>query len=199
MRCAIQTVNTTTATITTAKDSRAARFMVLSPGCNANAHWTIRVYPPAGHLTSLQGSQSASNRIALGASSQHRSLHEFHPGAGPAPTSCRAIVSCAAALVPWRNGVPPDFPQPGWVEHDPLEIWRKRAAVAREALAPPAVEDGDRRYRDHQPARDDLLWDRTEPGNPSQRDRVAVPATGRICDALKRGGRELIAPARQVW
>ena len=27
------------------------------------------------------------------------------------------------------------FPQPGWVEHDPLEIWRDQLAVAREALA----------------------------------------------------------------
>ncbi len=27
------------------------------------------------------------------------------------------------------------FPQPGWVEHDPLEIWDSQLAVAREALA----------------------------------------------------------------
>jgi glycerol kinase len=27
------------------------------------------------------------------------------------------------------------FPQPGWVEHDPAEIWRTQLAVAREALA----------------------------------------------------------------
>jgi glycerol kinase len=27
------------------------------------------------------------------------------------------------------------FPQPGWVEHDPLEIWESQLAVAREALA----------------------------------------------------------------
>ncbi len=27
------------------------------------------------------------------------------------------------------------FPQPGWVEHDPLEIWQTQLATAREALA----------------------------------------------------------------
>jgi glycerol kinase len=27
------------------------------------------------------------------------------------------------------------YPQPGWVEHDPLEIWRTQLATAREALA----------------------------------------------------------------
>ena len=27
------------------------------------------------------------------------------------------------------------YPQPGWVEHDPLEIWQSQLATAREALA----------------------------------------------------------------
>src|ERR1035437_3787154 len=27
------------------------------------------------------------------------------------------------------------YPQPGWVEHDPLEIWHSQLATAREALA----------------------------------------------------------------
>jgi glycerol kinase len=31
--------------------------------------------------------------------------------------------------------LPQIFPQPGWVEHDPLEIWRTQLATAREALA----------------------------------------------------------------
>ncbi|WP_267875016.1 FGGY family carbohydrate kinase, partial [Proteus terrae] len=26
------------------------------------------------------------------------------------------------------------FPQPGWVEHDPLEIWETQIGVAREVL-----------------------------------------------------------------
>ncbi|EER61581.1 glycerol kinase [Acidovorax delafieldii 2AN] len=31
--------------------------------------------------------------------------------------------------------LPQIYPQPGWVEHDPLEIWRTQLATAREALA----------------------------------------------------------------
>ena len=27
------------------------------------------------------------------------------------------------------------FPNPGWVEHDPLEIWNSQLATAREAIA----------------------------------------------------------------
>ncbi len=31
--------------------------------------------------------------------------------------------------------LPQIYPQPGWVEHDPMEIWRTQLATAREALA----------------------------------------------------------------
>ncbi|MCA0441197.1 MAG: glycerol kinase GlpK [Proteobacteria bacterium] len=34
-----------------------------------------------------------------------------------------------------QRELPQIYPQPGWVEHDPLEIWRTQLATAREALA----------------------------------------------------------------
>ncbi|MFT4240699.1 MAG: glycerol kinase GlpK [Acidovorax sp.] len=34
-----------------------------------------------------------------------------------------------------QQELPQIYPQPGWVEHDPLEIWRTQLATAREALA----------------------------------------------------------------
>jgi glycerol kinase len=34
-----------------------------------------------------------------------------------------------------QQELPQSYPQPGWVEHDPLEIWRGQLATAREALA----------------------------------------------------------------
>ena len=34
------------------------------------------------------------------------------------------------------------FPQPGWVEHDPREIWRTQLATAREALAKAGLQAG---------------------------------------------------------
>ncbi|MDD2713729.1 MAG: FGGY family carbohydrate kinase, partial [Simplicispira sp.] len=35
------------------------------------------------------------------------------------------------------------YPQPGWVEHDPLEIWRTQLATVREALATAGLTAGD--------------------------------------------------------
>ena len=52
------------------------------------------------------------------------------------------------------------FPQPGWVEHDALEIWEVTQAVAREALASaaggPRFGGGSRCQgnRDHESTRD---------------------------------------------
>ena len=68
------------------------------------------------------------------------------------------------------------FPQPGWVEHDPNEIWATQIAVAAEALgtrtAAPARR---RRHRHHQPARDDRrLGPRDRRADP-QRHRLAGP------------------------
>jgi glycerol kinase len=47
------------------------------------------------------------------------------------------------------------YPQPGWVEHDPLEIWARTQEVIREAVAACNARLG--RHpggRRHQPARD---------------------------------------------
>src|SRR3954454_3953249 len=35
------------------------------------------------------------------------------------------------------------FPKPGWVEHDPLEIWQRTREVVREAIAKPRADRGD--------------------------------------------------------
>src|SRR5687768_6628914 len=35
------------------------------------------------------------------------------------------------------------FPQPGWVEHDPNEIWASQSAVATEALARAGLQSSD--------------------------------------------------------
>jgi glycerol kinase len=51
-------------------------------------------------------------------------------------TSTRAIVFDADAepIATAQQEFPQIFPQPGWVEHDPEEIWRSVLATAREAL-----------------------------------------------------------------
>ena len=52
-------------------------------------------------------------------------------------TSSRAIVfdESGAAVAVAQRELRQIFPRPGWVEHDPLEIWESQLAVAREALA----------------------------------------------------------------
>ncbi|MBV8202409.1 MAG: glycerol kinase GlpK, partial [Acidobacteria bacterium] len=52
-------------------------------------------------------------------------------------TSSRALVFDAAGeqLAMAQRELRQIFPRPGWVEHDPLEIWASQLAVAREALA----------------------------------------------------------------
>ncbi len=52
-------------------------------------------------------------------------------------TSTRAIVFDAAArpVAASQRELPQIYPAPGWVEHDPEEIWRATVAVCRDALA----------------------------------------------------------------
>ena len=46
------------------------------------------------------------------------------------------------------------YPQPGWVEHDPNEIWRRTQEVIAEAMAQRGLRpQRPRRHRHHQPAR----------------------------------------------
>jgi glycerol kinase len=83
------------------------------------------------------------------------------------------------------------FPEPGWVEHDPEEIWRITLAVAREALAQvpggPAAVAGVGITNQRETT---VVWDRAT-GEP------VCPAivwqcrrTAGICDALRAAGRE---------
>ena len=42
-----------------------------------------------------------------------------------------------------QQELPQIFPRPGWVEHDPMEIWRGQLATARQALANAGLKAGD--------------------------------------------------------
>ena len=69
------------------------------------------------------------------------------------------------------------FPQPGWVEHDPDEIWETQIGVAAEAIARAGIQrTRHRRHRHHQPARNHRgMGPRQRRAGP-QRHRVAGPA-----------------------
>jgi glycerol kinase len=83
------------------------------------------------------------------------------------------------------------FPKPGWVEHDPREIWETQLATAREALAKAGVAAGDVAAIGITNQRETtLLWNRST-GEPLAnaivwQDRRTAPA----CEALKQRGLE---------
>ena len=83
------------------------------------------------------------------------------------------------------------FPQPGWVEHDALEIWRTQCLVAAEAIAQSTLAAGDIGAIGITNQRETtVLWDRANglPLAPAivWQDR----RTADFCDALKREGLE---------
>ncbi len=96
------------------------------------------------------------------------------------------------------------YPQPGWVEHDPMEIWRSQLETAREALARAGVPAsriaavGITNQRETT-----VLWDRRtgEPVHPAivWQDRRTEPLCARLreqgCEALVRARTGLVIDA----
>jgi len=77
------------------------------------------------------------------------------------------------------------YPQPGWVEHDPMEIWRTQLATAREALAKAGIEARDVRALGITNQRETtIVWNRRTgaPIHPAivWQDRRAEPACARL-------------------
>ena len=87
--------------------------------------------------------------------------------------------------------LPQHYPQPGWVEHDPEEIWRVTEAAAREALATAGVSGRDIAAVGITNQRETtILWDRAT-GRPVHHAIVwQCRRTAAICDALKAQGLE---------
>jgi glycerol kinase len=81
------------------------------------------------------------------------------------------------------------YPQPGWVEHDPIEIWQTQLRTAREALAQAGLKAADLAAIGITNQRETtVVWDR-KTGVPIHhaivwQDRRTAP----FCDELKRAG-----------
>src|ERR1044071_9685850 len=81
------------------------------------------------------------------------------------------------------------FPQPGWVEHDPMEIWATQAGVMHEACAKAGISPRDVASMGITNQRETtVLWERAS-GTPLAhaivwQDRRTAP----ICDALRASG-----------
>ena len=83
------------------------------------------------------------------------------------------------------------FPQPGWVEHDPMEIWTSQAGVAVEVLAGAGVRAADVAAIGITNQRETtVVWDR-KTGQPIANAIVWQDRrTADICDRLKSQGAE---------
>ena len=73
---------------------------------------------------------------------------------------------------------PQHFPQPGWVEHDPEEIWSYRASTPprRPCARPASARPSSRRSGSRTSARRRVLWERATGRPVAPRDRLAGPA-----------------------
>lgn len=85
------------------------------------------------------------------------------------------------------------FPQPGWVEHDPGEIWSTQLAVATEAVAKAGLKAADIAAIGITNQRETtIVWDR-ETGKPVYNAIVWQDRrTAAHCDAIKKQSGELI-------
>jgi len=106
-------------------------------------------------------------------------------------TSCRAIVFDRAGEVRAvaQKEFRQYFPQPGWVEHDALEIWATQSGVAVEAVAAAGLQPSDIAAIGITNQRETtVLWDRKtgKPVGPAivWQDR----RTAEICDFLREAG-----------
>src|SRR5689334_18647023 len=106
-------------------------------------------------------------------------------------TSSRAIIFDEAGKI--RAAAQKEFrqifPQSGWVEHDPLEIWSCQLEVARAAMAKAEVKAGDVAAIGITNQRETtVLWDR-KTGEPIHNAIVWQDRrTAGYCDELKRSG-----------
>ena len=108
-------------------------------------------------------------------------------------TSSRAIVFDAggAILAVAQKEFTQVFPRPGWVEHDPEEIWATQIAVAHEALARARIHARDVAAIGVANQRETtVVWDRASGRALCNAIVWQDRRTAAACDALKAGGLE---------
>jgi len=83
------------------------------------------------------------------------------------------------------------YPQPGWVEHDPLEIWQSQLETARRAIAEAGIAPAQVAAVGITNQRETtILWDRAT-GHPVHNAIVwQCRRSASLCDTLKAGGWE---------
>ena len=118
-------------------------------------------------------------------------MHQFVLALDQGTTSSRAILFDRAGRIhaSAQQEYPQHFPQPGWVEHDPHDIWNSQLAVAREVLRSSGTSGAQLAAIGIANQRETtILWDRKtgEPVAPAivWQDR----RTAAHCDRLREAG-----------
>lgn len=114
-------------------------------------------------------------------------------------TSSRAIIfdKAGAVISVAQKEFTQLFPAPGWVEHDPAEIWSSQMGVATEAMAKVGLEGGNIAAIGITNQRETtIVWDR-ETGKPVHNAIVWQDRrTAAFCDSLKASGKEDLIRAK---
>ena len=114
-------------------------------------------------------------------------------------TSSRAVLFDreGRSLGQAQKELPQHFPQSGWVEHDPEDVWRDTVEVVREVLQTAGMTAADVEAIGITNQRETtILWDR-ETGTPAHRAIVWQDRrTADLCDRLKAEGNEPLVQER---
>jgi glycerol kinase len=96
-----------------------------------------------------------------------------------------------------QQELPQIYPQPGWVEHDPMEIWRGQLATAREAIAKAGLKASDIRALGITNQRETtVIWNR-KTGQPIHHAIVWQDRRGEpVCAQLRRQGHAALIHSR---
>ena len=96
-----------------------------------------------------------------------------------------------------QQELPQIYPQPGWVEHDPMQIWRGQLATAREALAKAGLKASDIRSIGITNQRETtLVWNR-KTGQPIHHAIVWQDRRGEpLCAQLREQGHAPLIQSR---
>ncbi|MBN1319687.1 MAG: glycerol kinase GlpK [Thermoleophilia bacterium] len=108
-------------------------------------------------------------------------------------TSSRAMVFShdGTILGSAQETFPQHYPEPGWVEHDPEDIWRTQLGCARQALARAALDGGDLAAIGIANQRETvLLWDAETGVSLGNAIVWQCRRTADRCEELRRAGHE---------
>ncbi|HYM45417.1 MAG TPA: glycerol kinase GlpK [Solirubrobacteraceae bacterium] len=116
---------------------------------------------------------------------------------GTTGTTCLVYDERAQPIARAYRELRQHFPQPGWVEHDPAEIWSLTRAVALQALAAAGVRPGELAAVGITNQRETVcVWDPST-GEPLHRAIVWQDRrTASLCEQLRAAGREPLVRSR---